>query len=258
MRCTQAERTLDRLIAKRDSCCKKSLWVDTVRDDGSVGTHYRPSRKWATYNAAVIRLQQRVRDHRKHASFSLANLLCRHYDLIGIGDYVPDNTDHGKGKAYNGAMVNRPFHGSFKSILSWVASRSPKQAVVVPEPGTTRTCHRCSHVVDGGIAPGIAAWTCPSCKTRHQRDENACQNGLARMLAGLSAEASSCLQLPCSGPVQVSARCDWHFHPQGWREAPKGSANVNQMRTLNRQGTTRSHRGVIASSQNSTKPPVHG
>ena len=245
----QAERALDQLLAKRDRCTRKSLWVDTVRSDSSVGTHYRPSRRWSHYNDAVERLQLRVREQKKHAMFSLANLLCREYDLIGIGNYVPVNADHGRGGAYNRAMVNRPFHGRFKSILAWVASRSGKRAVVVPESGTTRTCHRCGHVAEGGIAPGIAAWTCQHCATQHLRDENACQNGLVRMLTTSSVEAPDCLPLPCSGPMQVTARCDWHFHPQGWREAPQGSANVNSMRTLNRQGQLRSHQGVIASSR---------
>lgn len=234
----QSERMLDKLKSRRDRCVKKSLWVDTVRADGTVSTHWRPSRKWHSFNAAILRLQSKVRDQKKHFMYSLANALCQQYDVIGIGDYVPANADHGKGKVYNRAVRNRTLHGAFKGVLSWVAARSGKKSAVLDESGTTRTCHVCGHVVEGGIHPSIREWDCPNCRAHHIRDENACQNGLQRLLAPASGVVVN-LQLPCSGPVPVSVRCDWRFHPQGWQEIPRGSANVNSMHPSENRRRTR-------------------
>lgn len=223
------ERTLDALKKQRDKCEKKSLWVDTVRTDGTTSTHWRPSRRWTKLNKVVTRLELKMRDERKHFRFSLANQLFRLYDVVGIGDYVPENEDHGKGRKYNRAVRNRSMHGAFKDALKWMAMRSGKRAVVLDETGTTRTCHVCSHVVEGGIHPSIREWDCPQCETHHHRDENASQNGLRRLLASLGDEAGH-PQLPCLGPVQIIRRCDWRFHPQGWTGIPKGGANGNSMR----------------------------
>ena len=221
-----AERMLDKLKSRRDRCKRKSLWVDTVRQDASVSTHWRPSRQRQAVDSVITRLEQKVRDQKKHFQYALANRLCRDYDLIGIGDYVPQSTDHGKGKTYNRAVNNRTFHGSFKSILSAVGARSGKRVVVTDEKGTTRTCHLCQHVMKQGIHPSTRRWTCPGCKAEHHRDENACQNGLRRLLEQSGYGAGN-LPLPCSGPVRIRARCDWRFQPQGWQEIPQGRANVN-------------------------------
>ena len=220
------ERLTDLLKGKRDKAVKKSLWVDTVHEDGSISTHARPSRQWFKRNAVLERHEQKVREQTKHYHYALANHLCATYDDIGIGNYVPDNTDHGKGRKYNRALRNRTTHGEFKKVLLWVATKSGKSARVFDESGTTRTCHVCDYVVEGGIHPKIREWDCPVCKTHHLRDENSCQNGLLKMA---TLEVGS-LEMPCSGPVLVSERCDWHFHPQGWREIPQGSASVNQKR----------------------------
>lgn len=220
----EAERLSDLLKAKRDRCEKKSLWVDTTRADGTAATRWRPSRQWEKWNQVLERHEHRVREQNKHYLYGLANRLCASYDEIGIGHYVPENVDHGKGLRFNRAVRNRTLHGKFKDILAWVGARSGKTVRVLDEAGTTRTCHACDHVVKGGIHPQIRSWQCPACGLHHIRDENACQNGLKRM------RAEGHLEMPGSGPVQVIERCDWCFHPQGWREVSKEGANVNQTR----------------------------
>jgi len=228
-RLQEVERTLDRLRAKRDKCEKKSQWVDHVHADSTISTHWRPSRKWTKLDRVITQLEIKVREQRKHFRFSLANQLFRHYGVVGIGDYVPANEDHGKGRKYNRAIRNRSMHGQFKDTLKWMATRSGKRAVVLDETGTTRTCHACKHVVEGGIHPSIREWDCPQCGTHHLRDENASQNGLRKLLE-LVGDCAGLPQLPCLGPVQIIGRCDWRFHPQGWWGIPKGGANVNSTR----------------------------
>ena len=217
------DKRIDKLKSRRDRCQRKSRLVEVVRQDKSVGRHWEPSRRWNRINQALKRAEQKRRDQSKHFLFSVANRLCKRYDLIGVGDYAPAQGDAGLGKKTNRAMKNRSLLGRFKSILLWVARRSGKSAEVFDETGTTRTCSApgCGHIVAGGIPPNIREWICAQCGTPHIRDENAAKNGLMRMLRIRS------LQLPCSGPVL--GRCDWRFHPKvGWREAPKGRANANE------------------------------
>lgn len=218
----ETEVRIDRLRAKRDRCQRKARLVAVKREDKSVGRHWEPSRRWKDFNTALKRAEQKRRDQTKHFLFSTANKLCREYDLIGLGDYAPAQGDSGLGRKANRGMKNRSLIGRFKPILCWVAQRSGKTAEVFDESGTTRTCSErlCGHLVKGGIPSTIREWTCEQCGTFHVRDENAAKNGLVRIISARS------LQLPCSGPV--ARRCDWRFHPQGWREEPKGSVNANQ------------------------------
>jgi len=218
----ETDRRIDKLKAKRDRCQRGSRLVEVVRQDQSVGRHWEPSRQWNKINRALKRVEQKRRDQTKHYLFSISNKLCKNYDLIGIGAYAPNQGDAGFGRKMNRAMQNRSLLGRFKPILLWVARRSGKVAEVFDETGTTRTCSEpeCGHVVPGGLPPKIREWRCAQCGTHHHRDENAAKNGLVRIIRTRS------LQLPCSGPVQ--GRCDWRFHPQGWREVPKGRANANQ------------------------------
>ena len=218
----ETDARIDQLKSKRDRCQRRARLVQVVRQDQSIGRHWEPSRRWNQFNQALKRAEQKRRDQSKHFLFSVANKLCREYDLIGVGDYAPTQGDAGFGRTTNRAMQNRSLLGRFKPILHWVAQRSGKTAEVFDETGTTRTCSEpgCGRIVAGGIQPDIREWICAQCGTPHLRDENAAKNGLARMLRARS------LLLPCSGPVQ--RRCDWCFHPQGWREAARAGTNANQ------------------------------
>ncbi len=71
------------------------------------------------------------------------------------------------------AMNNRSLIGRFKEILSWVAIKSGKTFLEYDKKNTTRTCHRCDHIITDGISPAIREWQCSKCLTHHNRDENA-------------------------------------------------------------------------------------
>jgi putative transposase len=213
---------IDNIKQHRDNCKRKSILMEVPHENGHVTRYWRPSRRWHRYDMALKRAEQKRRDQSKHFLFCAANKLCREYDLIGIGDFAPEQHDTGLGKKANRQIKNRSLLGRFKPILLWVALRSGKTAMVYDETGTTRTCNICHTIVEGGIPPHIRTWTCKRCHTTHDRDENAAQNGLERILRARN------LNLPRSGPV--TSRCDWRFQPQGWCEVPQGDANVNQIR----------------------------
>jgi putative transposase len=183
--------------------------VEYKREDGTTHRHFEPSRRWAYFNKLLEKARQERREQTKTFLYTLANRLCRDYDIIGIGDYVP----HGGGitTAMRRAMNNRSLIGRFKKVVAWVAIKSGKVFIAYDETGTTRTCHLpdCRYKVAEGIAPEVREWKCPGCQTLHIRDENAAQNGLIRTLEKL--------HLPCSGhtPVEIRVRWTWQVSPSG-------------------------------------------
>ncbi len=197
------EKRIDQLKAKRDQCQKKSRLI--TRPDGS--QFWLPSHRWVMLNAHLQDLYRRRREQTKQFLYTVANRFYHDYDVVGIGDYVP----HGGGitKKMRRAMNNQSLNRRFKHVLAWVALRSGKQYLEWEEGGSTRTCHDCGFVVQGGIPPEIREWDCPAedCTSHHIRDENAARNGLTRTLKALG--------LPCSGRREVSSRRALRFNGLG-------------------------------------------
>jgi putative transposase len=197
------DKRLDQLKSKRDKCKKKSQLL--TRADGS--TFWLPSRRWLMLNARLQEVYRIRREQTKQFLYTVANRLYHDYDAVGIGDYVP----HGGGitRKMRRAMNNQSLNRRFKQVLAWVALRSGKQYLEWEEGGSTRTCHDCGFVVEGGIPVEMREWDCPGpdCTSHHIRDENAVRNGLTRTLKALA--------LPCSGHREVSSRRAWRFNGLG-------------------------------------------
>jgi putative transposase len=197
------DKRIDRLKAKRDKCKKKARLI--TRDDGS--QFWLPSRRWLLLNARLQEVYRKRREQTKQFLYTVANRLYHNYDAVGIGDYVP----HGGGitRKMRRAMNNLSLNRRFKHVLAWVALRSGKQYLEWEEGGSTRTCHDCGYVVEGGIPVETREWDCPGidCKRHQIRDENAARNGLTRTLKALG--------LPCSGRREVSSRRAWRFNGLG-------------------------------------------
>ncbi|MBA8823190.1 transposase [Saccharopolyspora lacisalsi] len=69
--------------------------------------------------------------------------------------------------------------GGFRRQLECKAERAGKRVVAVNRwyPSGT-TCSACGHLLNH-LKLSVRAWTCPHCRTRHDRDVNAAQNILA-------------------------------------------------------------------------------
>jgi putative transposase len=197
------DKRIDQLKAKRDKCKKKSRLIK--REDGS--TFWLPSHRWLMLHTRLQELYRIRREQTKVYLYTVANRLYHDYDAAGIGDYVP----HGGGitRKMRRAMNNQSLNRRFKHVLAWVALRSGKQYLEWEEGGSTRTCHDCGYVVEGGIPPDTREWDCPGerCTSHHIRDENAARNGLTRTLKALG--------LPCSGRREVCSRRAWRFNGLG-------------------------------------------
>jgi putative transposase len=219
------DKQLDELKSKRDRCLKKSKKLPVLDQEGHpTGKEYfMPSRKWRKYQCAMEKIRHKRQEQTKTFMFTLAHNLCKSYDLIGIGSYTP----HGNGitKAMRRSMNNRSLNRRFKQILSWVAAKSGKTFVEYDETGTTRTCHSCGYVVEGGLEVSIREWTCSQCSSDHLRDENSAILGLRKILKDHTNEAVAS-QVPCSGLACVNKRCAWCVLPSGIKKVSRGQGRI--------------------------------
>jgi putative transposase len=209
------DRRIDALKARRDRCQKKSVLVPITDKDGHpTGRHrWRPSKRWRRFDAAYQRALAKRRDQTKTYLTTVAQRLCRHYDLVGVGDYAPRGG--GITAGMRRVMNNQSVIARFTDAVSWTACKSGKASAEFAEAGTTRTCADCGHVVAGGLDPDIRAWTCPACHASHDRDENAARNGLQKLLAERTDIGALAASVPGSGPVPIRGRWTWRIRPSG-------------------------------------------
>jgi len=185
------DREIDRVKSKRDKCLRKSV---PVTKDGKV-IHFKSSRRYQRLDHTYKRLLQKRRDQTKLMLQTVANFLCKHYDIIAIGDYTPRGG--GLSKGMRRSMNNQSLIGRFKLVVQWVAARSGRIYIEWPEHGSTRTCSACGYKLAEGLSPKVRSWDCPACASHHLRDENAAINGLKLVIHK---------DLPCSGQIPPVTR----------------------------------------------------
>ena len=200
----------------------KSQQISVIDEQGQPTgkTYWKPSKQWEKRNRVLERALRKRREQTKTFLYTTAHALYAKYDCVGIGDYAP----HGDGitTKMRRAMNNRSLIGRFKEVLSWVARKSGKTFLKYDEKGTTRTCHPCGYVVEGGIPPSIRTWRCPSCSSENDRDENAAQNSLRKILRDLSTKSEAFVsQVSGSDLVQVIERWVWRVLPGGVLQTPR-------------------------------------
>lgn len=220
------DRRLDELKSKRDRCLKKSKKIIIADGDGNpIQEKYIPSKRWFTYQAALEKARHKRQEQTKTYVYTLAQQVCKNYDVIGIGDYTPQG--EGITKTMRRAMNNRSLIGRFKEAVKWVCAKSGKYYIEYDEKGTTRTCHGCDYISLQGIHPSIRSWKCPSCQAIHGRDENAAINGLKKILRDfLQNGKTTVLQVPCSGLFQILERWAWCVLPSGVCKTLQGLNSV--------------------------------
>lgn len=163
------DRKIDELKSKRDKCSKKQIKRKTPH--GVV--YYIPSKRYKRLDHALDKLYQRRREQVKSNLYQMAHWLCKYYDRIIIGDYVPSKAT-AKYDNMHRSMLNQSHIGEFRSILKWVTQKSHRQFELVDEKDTTKTCSCCGHKQKK--APDVREFTCPTCKTFFLRDVNSAIN----------------------------------------------------------------------------------
>jgi putative transposase len=165
-------RRIDQLKARRDRCVRERL----VDERGVV--RYRESKRYRQFDALIKETERRREARITHYLYDVANWLCRHYDVVAIGDYSPTGPAH-EVAAVNRWVRNESLVGRLRQTCSWMTRRSGRLYLTWPEAGTTRTCADCGHVWPEGIPTRLRYYVCPGCQRRQRRNENNARNGLA-------------------------------------------------------------------------------
>jgi putative transposase len=183
----------------------------------------RDSCRYIETQKQITRLQRRVADIRAHHIHALTTRLAKtHREIVVEG---LDAAGMLRQKGLTGARARRrdlsdSALGETRRQLGYKAGWYGSRLVVADRwYPSSRTCHACGQVQEIGWAEH---WTCTSCGTEHQRDDNAAMN-LARY------EDTSTPGSIAVGPVRAAVKrgADRKTGPRpaGGREARKGTSH---------------------------------
>ncbi|MDX8048880.1 RNA-guided endonuclease TnpB family protein [Lentzea sp. BCCO 10_0798] len=126
--------------------------------------------------AKVARAHRKVRTARQDFLHRTTTALVRSADVIAIEDLSVRNMVRNRHLA---RAISDAGWGEFRRQLEYKCDRAGRTLVVIDRwfP-SSRTCSVCGHVL-AQLALSARHWTCPGCRTRHDRDLNAAKNILA-------------------------------------------------------------------------------
>lgn len=130
----------------------------------------------------VAKLHKRVSNRRDDFQHVVSANLVKSHDEVYAEDLKVTNMvgNHKLAKSIEDAAWS-----SFIDKVKYKAERHGTHFEVVSAKNTTQTCSVCGHVLSGETKLTLKdrEWVCPYCGTKHNRDENAAKNILARGLA---------------------------------------------------------------------------
>ncbi|MFD0850930.1 RNA-guided endonuclease TnpB family protein, partial [Actinomadura adrarensis] len=131
--------------------------------------------------AKVARAHRKVRNARTDFLHRTSTHLVQDNDVIAVEDLNVAGMVQNRGLARS---ISDCGWGEFRRQLEYKAARYGRRLVVVDRwYPSSRTCSHCGHLL-AELSLSTRHWTCPGCRTRHDRDVNAAKNILA---AGLVA-----------------------------------------------------------------------
>jgi putative transposase len=133
----------------------------------------------------VARAHRKVRDARQDFLHRTSTNLVRRADLIVIEDLAVKNMVRNRRLA---RAIFGCSWGEFRRQLEYKTERAGRTLVVIDRwYPSSKTCSVCGHLL-ADLSLCTRAWTCPRCRSRHDRDHNAAKNILAagRAVAGRS------------------------------------------------------------------------
>ncbi len=143
----------------------------------------RGSANRAKAKAKVARAHRKVRASRTDFLHRTSTNLVRDHDVIVIEDLAVKNMIRNRTLA---KAVSDCGWGEFRRMIEYKAARAGRHVIVIDRwYPSSKTCSSCGHLL-AGLSLKTRHWTCPACRTRHDRDHNAAKNILA---AGLAAGA---------------------------------------------------------------------
>jgi putative transposase len=149
----------------------------------------------------VARAHRKVRASRADSLHRASTRLVREHDVLVVEDLAVRNMtrrpaprpDPDRPGAYlpNGAAakagLNKSIHdagwGEFRRQLEYKAARYGRHLIVIDRwYPSSKTCSACGYLLSD-LSLKTRHWSCPSCRTRHDRDINAAKNIRAAGLA---------------------------------------------------------------------------
>src|SRR5439155_7663027 len=149
----------------------------------------RGSNNRAKAKRKVARAHRKVRAARTDFLHRTSTNLVRRYDTIVIEDLAVTNMVRNRWLA---KAISDCGWGALRQMLEYKAGRAGRTLVVIDRwYPSSKTCSACGHLL-AKLSLSTRTWTCPGCRTPHDRDINAAKNILA---AGLAVTA-------CGGDVR--------------------------------------------------------
>lgn len=144
------------------------------------------NRRKAKQKVAVA--HRKVRNARQNFLHKTSTRLVGTADLIVVEDLAVANMVRNRSLA---KAISDCGWAEFRRQLEYKAQRAGRTLVVIDRwfP-SSKTCSACGHLL-AELSLSTRAWTCPGCRTRHDRDVNAAKNILAagRAVAGIPGDA---------------------------------------------------------------------
>jgi putative transposase len=126
---------------------------------------------------------RKVRNARRDFLHKTSTTLIRQADTIVIEDLAVANMLKNRRLS---RVISDAGWGEFREMLEYKAGRTGRHSIVIDRwYPSSKTCSACGHLLPE-LDLATRHWTCPACRTRHDRDVNAAKNILAagRAVAG--------------------------------------------------------------------------
>lgn len=123
--------------------------------------------------AKVARAHRKVRASRADFLHRASTRLVRDHDVIVIEDLAVKNMvrNHSLAKA-----ISDCGWGTFRAMVEYKAARAGRHLIAISRwYPSSKTCSACGHLL-AELSLSTRHWTCPGCRTRHDRDINAAKN----------------------------------------------------------------------------------
>lgn len=158
----------------------------------------RGSNNRAKAKAKVARAHRKVRNTRQDFLHRTTTNLARCYDTIVVEDLAVANMVRNRSLA---KAISDCGWGEFRRQLAYKADRAGRTVVVIDRwYPSSKTCSACGHLL-AELSRSTRHWTCPGCRTLHDRDVNAAKNIVA---AGLAVAREKDPGYACGGDVRRS------------------------------------------------------
>ncbi|MEU8803056.1 RNA-guided endonuclease TnpB family protein [Spirillospora sp. NPDC048819] len=124
----------------------------------------------------VAGAHRKVRNARADFLHRTSTSLVRDADVIVIEDLAVANMVRNRRLA---RAISDCGWGEFRRMLEYKAARAGRTLIVIDRwYPSSKTCSYCGHLL-AELSLSTRHWTCPGCRTRHDRDHNAAKNILA-------------------------------------------------------------------------------